>query len=317
MPNFWKKLAKPFFVLAPMDDVTDTVFRQIVARAASPDVFFTEFANADGFCSPGRPAVEKKLKFSAVEKPLVAQIWGLKPENYFAMATEIKALGFAGIDINMGCPEKKVVKTGACAALMSNRALAEEIIKATREAAGDLPVSVKTRIGLHKIITEDWIGFLLGLNLAALTAHVRTVKEMSKAPAHWEEFGKIVELRNQISPATIIIGNGDIKTREVGIELCQKYNLDGAMIGSGIFQNLFVFAETQTKHSPAEMLGLLLEHARLYEKTWGKQKNFAALKKMFKVYAAGFPGASELRAELMGCQNYGEAQRIIDGFIGL
>src|SRR3990167_849486 len=140
MPNFWKNLPKPFFALAPMDDVTDTVFRQIVAGAARPDVFFTEFANADGYCSPGKDAVLKKLKFTPREKPLVAQIWGLKPENYYKMTLDLKQMGFDGIDINMGCPEKKVIKTGACAALMNNRGLAQEIIKAVQEAATPLPV---------------------------------------------------------------------------------------------------------------------------------------------------------------------------------
>lgn len=311
MPDFWKKLKKPFFALAPMNDVTDTVFRQIVAQAGKPDVFFTEFANVDGYFSAGQDAVLKKLKFSPVEKPIVAQIWGLKPENYFKMGRELKKMGFAGIDINMGCPEKKVIKNGACAALMNNRDLANDIIKATQDGTCGLPVSVKTRIGFNKIITEDWLGWLLSFDLDCLTIHVRTAKEMSKTLAHWEEFGKIVKLRDQISPATIIIGNGDISTRAMGLELSQKYNLDGVMIGTGIFQNLFVFSKQQTEHSPKEMLKLLLEHAKLYEKTWGKKKNFAALKKMFKVYVNNFTGASDLRAELMRTNNYDEIENII------
>lgn len=320
MPDFWKKLKKPFFALAPMNDVTDTVLRQIVVKAGKPDVFFTEFANVDGYFSAGQDAVLKKLKFSPIEKPIVAQIWGLKPENYFKIGAILKQMGFDGIDINLGCPEKKVIKNGACAALMNNRDLAAEIIKATQDGACGLPVSVKTRIGFNKIITEDWIGWLLSFALDCLTVHVRTAKEMSKVRAHWEEFGKITRLRDKISPATIIIGNGDITTREIGIELCQKYKLDGAMIGTGIFQNLFAFArrppEALAKGGlKSIMLGYLLEHAELYEKTWGKQKNFAALKKMFKVYAAGFPGASELRAELMRCGNYKQTEEIIKDYV--
>ena len=312
MSNFWKKLKKPFFVLAPMDDVTDTVFRQIVLKAGKPDVFFTEFANADGYYSAGQEAVAKKLKFDPKEKPLIAQIWGLKPENYFKMAKQIEKMGFSGLDINMGCPEKKVIKNGACSALVNNKSLAKELIAAAKEGAPNLPISVKCRLGFNKIQTEEWIGFLLEQNLDALTVHARTTKELSKVPAHWDEFGKITALRDKINPQTLIIGNGDIKTRAVGDDLIKKYNLDGAMIGTGIFQNLFVFNKIQIKHSPVEMLNYLLEHIRLYEKVWGKRKNFVALKKMFKVYVAGFDGASDLRSRLMLTKDYKDVEKIVE-----
>jgi tRNA-dihydrouridine synthase len=152
-------------VLAPMDDVTDTVFRQIVADCAKPDLFFTEFVNVDGLQSPGREKLLHKVKFSDREKPIIAQLWGLKPENFYKTTKELIDMGFDGVDLNMGCPVKTVIKNGACAALINNRELAGEIIQATREAAGqDFPVSVKTRVGFTTV-DMGWIEFLLSTKI--------------------------------------------------------------------------------------------------------------------------------------------------------
>jgi len=319
MSNPWKRTNQPLFLLAPLDDVTDTVFREVVARAASPDIMMTEFASADGFTHPqGRESVERRLRVNESERalgvPLIAQIWGATPEHYKVMAQALAARGdFVGIDINMGCPEKGIVKRGCCGGLIKeeNWDNAAVIIQATKEGAGDLPVSVKTRIGVSQINTEAWATHLLKQAIAALTIHGRTVKEMSKVPAHWDEIGKVAALRDQIAPNTLIIGNGDVVSRAQGEELAATYNLDGIMIGRGVFSNLFVFAEDQTEHTPAEMLNILNQHIRLYAQTWGTTKSYAPLKKFFKLYVSGFPGAAELRADLMDTRNPAEAQALI------
>src|ERR1019366_7369795 len=188
-------LPRPFFAPAPMDDVTDTVFRQVIADCAKPDLYFTEFVNVDGLQSPGRAKLLHKLQFVAKEQPIFAQIWGLKPENFHKTASDLASMGFAGIDINMGCPVKTVIKDGACAALMNNRELASAIIKSTKKGAGKLPVSIKTRLGFSDF-DPSWHEFLLGHNLAMLTIHGRNKKQVSKVPADWQAIGQIRELRD-------------------------------------------------------------------------------------------------------------------------
>jgi tRNA-dihydrouridine synthase len=235
-------LPKPFFVLAPMDDVTDTVFRRVVAECARPDLFFTEFVNVDGLQSPGRPNLLKKIAFTPSEQPLVAQVWGKDPENYYKTAQELAEMGFAGIDINMGCPAKTEVKNGCCAALINNRPLALEIIKATQEgAAGRIPVSVKTRLGFNEV-DLSWHELLLQQKLDMLTLHGRTRKEMSAVPAHWDLIGEVRKLRDQIALETLFVGNGDVRDRQHAEELAREYGLDGVMIGRGVFKDPFAFA---------------------------------------------------------------------------
>ena len=227
----YSDLPRPFFVLAPLDDVTDTVFRQIVASCAPPDLFFTEFVNVDGLMSPGRPKLLKKLRFTPTETPLIAQIWGLNPANFESVASQIadgslarelglpEGVNFAGVDLNMGCPEKSVCNNGACSALIKNPELAVEIIQAVKKGlAGRLPLSVKTRIGFNEV-DMSWFETLLAQDLQMLTIHGRTRKEMSKVPAHWDVIGQVRELRDKLSPSTLIVGNGDVLTRQQGIEL--------------------------------------------------------------------------------------------------
>ncbi|MDO8498547.1 MAG: tRNA-dihydrouridine synthase [bacterium] len=301
MKNFWQSLPRPFFALAPMDDVTDTVFRQIVASCGKPDVFFTEFVSCEGLCSPGRDRLLPKLKFSEKERPVVAQIWGSKPENFLQTAKLVKNLGFDGVDINMGCPDRSVMKAGGGGVMIKDPVLVKEVILAAKEGAGELPLSVKTRVGFDKIQIESWIGNLLELNLQALTIHGRTVKELSKVPAHWEEIGKAVQLRDQMKAETLIIGNGDVESYGDGLEKCKIFGVDGAMIGRGIFDNLWFFDSRvdPQKITSENQLKVLLEHAKLFEDTWGNSKNFAILKKFFKAYVRGFKGASKLRESLM------------------
>ena len=309
-----KELQRPFFVLAPMDDVTDTVFRRIVADCAPPDLYFTEFVNVDGLQSPGRPRLLKKLHFTPEEQPLIAQIWGLNPENFRKTAEQVadgsfarevglpEGVNFAGVDINMGCPDKNVVRNGTCSALINNHELAGEIIEAVREGlAGRLPLSVKTRLGFSAI-DMDWFEFLLPLRLNMLTVHGRTRKEMSKVPAHWESIGQVRELRDRLAPDTLLVGNGDVLSRQEGEDLAERHGLDGIMVGRGIFQDPYLFSrsspwETMT---PESRIKLYERHVELFKDTWqNRERPVQTLNKFCKIYINGFDGAKELREDLM------------------
>lgn len=296
-----------------MDDVTDTVFRQIIADLAAPDLYFTEFTSVDGMVSEkGFEPVSKRLQFTEKERPIIAQIWGSDLDKFFEAAQMIKKMGFDGIDINMGCPEKSVVKRGMCSALINNQPLAAEIIKATKEGGG-LPVSVKTRLGFREIQTEEWLGFLLKQDLDALIIHGRTVKEMSKVPAHWDEIGKAVKLRDAINPKTLIIGNGDIESYQDGLAKVKTYGVDGIMIATGIFKNLWIFEKSGKIHALTleGRLNQLLKHTRLFVDTWGNTKSFAILKKFFKCYLSDFDGAAELRAKFMEAKNLEDIEELV------
>lgn len=316
-----QKLPKPFFVLAPMDDVTDMVFRQIVAKCAAPDLYFTEFVNVDGLQSAGRQKLLPKLRYTAKEKPIIAQIWGGNPENFYKTTKELKAMGFAGVDLNMGCPVKNVVQNGLCSALIDNRELAGQIIEATlkgaREGTGNredhFPVSVKTRLGTREV-DFTWHEFLLKYKLNMLTIHGRTAKEMSKVPAHWDDIARVRELRDKLSPTTLIVGNGDVQDRAHGVELATTHKLDGIMIGRGIFDDPFAFS----KHSPwadytqAQKSALYRKHVELFAKTWPNgERKLHTLNKFCKVYIQGFEGAKELREQLMAAQTTHELLELL------
>lgn len=311
--NIWNSLKKPLFILAPMDDVTDTVFRRIIAETAKPDLFFTEFANADGLQSAGREAVLQKLKFADSETPLIAQLWGMKPENYETTTSELVEMGFSGVDLNMGCPVRNVVKLGACSALINNHELAKNLIDATKDGARDrIPVSVKTRVGFDKV-DMGWIEFLLHQNLSALTVHGRTSKEQSKVPNNWDLIGEIRRMRDDIAPETLIIGNGDVLSRKEGEVLAKEHGLDGIMIGRGIFQDPYVFSANSLWEDmkTEEKINLYKKHIELFEQEWGGEKNPAGLKRFAKVYISGFDGASELRGRLMDCDNTNKMLQVL------
>ncbi|MCL4354529.1 tRNA-dihydrouridine synthase [Patescibacteria group bacterium] len=310
MHNFWQNLPKPFTVLAPMDGVTDYVFRQMVLTLGRPDVFFTEFTPVDGILSKGKSHVVNNLKFSKKEQPVVAQLWGHDPKHFHEAAKLVSSMRFAGIDINMGCPDKTTIKYGACAALINNPKLAEKIIKATREGANGLPISVKTRIGFNEEVIDKWITFLLKQNLPVLTVHLRTAKEMSHPPAHWEFMSRILELRNKISPSTLIIGNGDLFTLDEVRKAHDEHGADGYMVGRGILSNPWMFNNSVNPDeiSVKTKLDTYLHHVRLYNKTWGKNKNSAVVRKFCKAYIHGFPDASNMREKLAVTKNIEELE---------
>ncbi len=316
MNNFWNKLKKPIFVIAPMANVTDVAFRSMFAKYGKPDVMWTEFVSADGLCSPGRKVLLKDLEFSENERPIVAQLFTGHPEKMYEAAKLVADLGFDGIDINMGCPDRAVEKQGSGAAHIKDMENAKAVIEAARRGAPNIPVSVKTRIGYNKVEIDTWIAFLLGLKLPALTVHLRTRKEMSDVPAHWELMPKIVALRNTISPETLILGNGDVISIKDGKEKIKETGCDGVMVGRGIFGNPWFFSgKILSEISPKERLEVMLEHAKAFNELLGEHKNFAIMKKHFKAYVSGWDGAKELRVQLMEKDTFEEIEKIVKDYL--
>ncbi|HDE3258878.1 TPA: tRNA dihydrouridine synthase [Staphylococcus aureus] len=313
--NFWSELPRPFFILAPMEDVTDIVFRHVVSEAARPDVFFTEFTNTESFCHPeGIHSVRGRLTFSEDEQPMVAHIWGDKPEQFRETSIQLAKMGFKGIDLNMGCPVANVAKKGKGSGLILRPDVAAEIIQATK--AGGLPVSVKTRLGYYEIDEwKDWLKHVFEQDIANLSIHLRTRKEMSKADAHWELIEAIKNLRDEIAPNTLLTINGDIPDRKTGLELAEKYGIDGVMIGRGIFHNPFAFEKEPREHTSKELLDLLRLHLSLFNKYEKDEiRQFKSLRRFFKIYVRGIRGASELRHQLMNTQSIAEARALLDEF---
>jgi nifR3 family TIM-barrel protein len=328
--GFWKKLKRPIMAMAPMSGITDEAFRLMLLKYGKPDVFWTEFISVDGlFSEKGRKYCLNVLKFNPKERPIVAQVFGGDPDfsaqggpasGWENAAKIIESLGFDGIDINMGCPNRDIEKIGGGAALMKTPALAKEIIKATKKGAGNIPVSVKTRIGYSKNEIADWIPAILEEKVAALTVHFRARAEMFAPPAHWELAEEIVKLRDNISPETLIIGNGDVKSVEEARELVKKTGIDGVMFGRSALGDPWFFA-TQKPTIP-ERLNAVIEHSLIFDDLHkenmdkdGHYKQFDAIKKHFHCSVKGFNGAKELRESLMAVKSTAEAKNLIQNFL--
>ena len=311
--NIWQELQKPILALAPMEGVTDAAFRAVVASAARPDLFFTEFTNVSSFASEkGRHDALDRLKITPTDAPIIAQIWGKNPDHFSELAAALKNLGFAGIDLNFGCPDKHVNKAGGGAAMIKTPDLAVACYRNAVASSNGLPVSVKTRLGFSFVDEyQTWLPTILKEHPAALTVHLRTRKEMSKVPAHYELIPEILRLRAEYSPETKLLINGDIKDRTAALQLYEKYpELDGFMIGRGIFENPYCFAQDNHQPSRSELLALLKLHLDLYAK-YNSGKSFEPLKHYFKIYVRDFPGASDLRAKMMECNNIAEVKTIL------
>jgi nifR3 family TIM-barrel protein len=311
--GFWDKLNKPIMALAPLYDVTDEAFRRTIAKYGKPDVFFTEFVSTDGLMSTGREKLIHHLWLDKTEHPIVAQIFGTKPDKFRETAALARELGFDGIDINMGCPDKNIIKGGSCAGLFHTPELAKEIILAAKAGAGDLPVSCKIRIGDTKVDWQNWIAKLLEAEPAAISIHLRTRKEMSKVPAHWELMPEIVKfIHEKTTPEThpLIIGNGDVESVAEAKQKVKETGCDGVMLGRAIFGNPWLFAEYQPTRE--EKLAVLQEHTELYAKLFTGIKPFDIMKRHFKAYVQGFEGAAELRAKLYECKSAEEVRTVIN-----
>jgi nifR3 family TIM-barrel protein len=347
--NFWQQLRqqnKPFFCLAPMADVTDPAFRTLITKYGKPDVMWTEFVSANGLMSPGREVLARDLVFSDAERPIVAQLFTANPKIMEGAAKLCAELGFDGIDINMGCPDKTIERQGSGAGMIKTPEVAKGIIAAAKlgieQAGKNIPVSVKTRVGYYSPTIKDWIGMLLEQNIAALTVHARTRKDLSKVPAKWEYINEVVTLRDKIAPNTVIIGNGDVVSLLDGEQKAQESGADGIMVGRALFGNPWFFDESRaivatlprrapwilrklpfvkkffdTKRKAADSrLEVMVEHADLFEKMLGDVKNFSIMKKHFKAYVTGFEGAKELRIRLMDeATNSSDVRKIVDIFL--
>ena len=308
MESFWDTLPRPFFALAPLEDVTDAAFRRLIAKHGKPDVMFTEFTSADGLIladADGQKKLRRKLLFSESERPIVAQIFTSSPENMEKASALVASLGFDGVDINMGCPDRAVEKSGCGAALIKNPALARELIRAAKRGAGDLPVSLKTRIGYNTDELDTWLPELLAEEPPAVTIHARTRKEMSDVPARWECIAHAVSIRDSLGSKTLILGNGDVKDISDARAKVAETKCDGVMLGRAIFGNPWLFADRKVPPTPAERIRALLEHISLFDELLGDTVNYATMKKHFKAYISGSPacagrdGAKELRIKLM------------------
>lgn len=311
--GFWEKLDKPFFALAPMYDVTDEAFRFIIAKYGKPDVFWTEFVSAEGLANEvGFERLKHHLEFSENEKPIVAQIFGKDTNAYTKTASILEKMGFSGIDINMGCPDKNIMKQGSCAALYKNPELAVNLVKAAKAGAPTLPVSVKIRIGDIKIDWQAWIKKLLEAEPAAITVHLRTRKEMSKVPAHWElmpEIVKFIHENTNENNRPLILGNGDVKNITEARMKVKETGVDGIMLGRAIFGNPWLFSEKIP--TTKERLKVMVEHTELYEQKYTGVKSFELMKKHFKAYVTDFDSAKELRTKLFTAKNASEVKQII------
>lgn len=307
--NFWKKLKKPIFIMAPMSGVTDQAFRHMLLKYGKPDILWTEFISVEGLFSKNREGCLETLKFSPEEHPIVAQIFGSNPSDFEKAAGEIEKLGFDGIDINMGCPDRNIEQKGGGAALIKNVDLAKQIIRATKEGAKKIPVSVKTRLGYSENQITEWITPLLKENIAALTIHFRTRNEMYRYPAQWNLAKQIVSLRDLYSPETLIIGNGDVKSLAQAYELIKENEIDGIMIGRATLGNPWFFSNKTP--TAKEKLKAIIEHVELFN----NPRQFNAMKKHFHAYAKGFVGAKELRDRLMETKNYLEVKELVEKFL--
>lgn len=314
--GFWDKLPKEgSVIMAPMADVTDSAFRKIIAKysrtgekGGGPDAFYTEFVSADGLASDiGKPKLLHNFVYSEQERPIMAQIFSNNPENMEQAAKLCVELGFDGIDINMGCPERNICKQGAGCGMIRTKELAQEVIRATiRGAGGKIPVSVKTRVGWSSNEIQEWIPAILECNVAAILLHGRTRKDMSKVPANWDwidQAGKIVKASGK---PTKFIGNGDVFSLSQAREYIQKYEVDGVLVARGIFGNPWFFDSEKNEVSVEEKLKVMLEHTEIFLEELKDHKNFAVMKKHYKAYVHGFDGAKELRVKLMESDSYEE-----------
>lgn len=322
MTSFWNKLPKPFFVLAPLADVTDAAFRRVIAKYGHPDAMWTEFVSADGLFladEKGRAKIEHDLIYTEAERPIVAQFFSSKPEMMFKAAAYSAERGFDGFDINMGCPDRTIEKQGAGAALMKTPERAVELIESAKAGIAsvgkDIPVSVKTRIGYNTNALEEWLPMLLKAEPVAVTVHARTRKEMSKVSADWSQITRAVAIRDEMKSDVLILGNGDALDIDDAKKKTAETGCDGVMLGRAIFGNPWLFDADKKEISIQEKLTVMVEHTKLFEELLGDIKSFAVMKKHYKAYVNGWDGAKELRMQLMEAENAEGIEQIVTAYL--
>lgn len=276
--GFWLQLERPLVALSPMDGVTDMACRKMVAQYGRPDVMFTEFTSAEGLFHN----VERLLwdfDYSEIERPIVAQLYGHRPDDFYRATLLVCELGFDGVDINMGCPAKSVVHKNCGAKLITLPTLAREIMRATVQACIDwseglqlsdagitqeiidavgrrnekrsgrtrdsmrrrIPYSVKTRIGYDSVSIETWVETLLQEKPAVISIHGRTLQQRYRGTADWEAIARAVCVAQ--GEETLIIGNGDITTMEDAARRILESGVDGVLIGRASLGNPWIFSD--------------------------------------------------------------------------
>lgn len=311
--SFWKELKKPIAVQAPMDGYTDLPFREMLARYGPPDVYYTEFVSAEGLSSKGRKNLIKTLKYNHKERPIVAQLFGSDPKSFEVAGEFVASLNYDGLDINMGCPDRKVFANGSGSALIETPALAKQIISAAKKGANGLPISVKTRIGVRDNSIENWLPVLLEEAPDCIIIHARTKVQMYKGIADWDSIKRAVEIRNHLMSETLIIGNGDIHNYQEGIEKSKEAGTDGFMIGRAMIGNPWVFNNKINKDmlSEDEIFDAMITHARLYEETLPQGAKFYPMRKHLQEYLTGFQHSKKFRMALVTTDSSKNVENLI------
>lgn len=339
--GFWETIKKPIIAVSPMDGVTDAPFRYIVAKHGPSAVSFTEFTNVEGLAR-GAVSMLKAFRYSEVERPVVAQIYGVEEESYYKVALMLCHLGFDGIDINMGCPANKVARRNSGAGLIRIPKHAQKLVLTTKQAVKDwsegitlekagirpkiinhlkaikpeegpriqIPVSVKTRTGVDKIVTEEWISTLLETEPANLSLHGRTLKQMYTGHANWEEIGKAAALCRPTE--TSFLGNGDVMNLDDAYRKIKEYDTDGVLVGRGTLGNPWFFKA----HTPTtkERIKVAVEHCKAFEELM-PDLAFFNMRKHLGWYCKGFDGARELRSKLMQTNSSEEVEAVFKDFM--
>jgi nifR3 family TIM-barrel protein len=279
--TFWQTLPRPILALSPMDGVTDQPYRHLQKKYGPPMLIYTEFTSAEGLClSQGR--LLRDLVYDETQRPIIAQIFGKRPEFFYQAAIIVCELGFDGVDINMGCPAKTVTQGGSGAGLIRTPLLAQEIVRATQQGVRDwangatvddcqhlpkrvaaqirarhatlppayqqrrpIPVSVKTRVGYETPIIDEWLPYLLEVAPVAIGIHGRTLEQGYTGEASWEEIGRGVDLAR--GSGILILGNGDIQSLAHAQQRVRNYGVDGVLVGRATYGNPFFF---NAQHPP-------------------------------------------------------------------
>jgi len=313
----WKTIKKPYLILAPMAGYTDSPFRQLVKEIAPDVICITELISADGL-SYGSKKTNDMLRFKEIERPQILQLFGKRLEHFAEAVKIAEDMGFDGIDINMGCPAKKVIGSMHGSALIKTPELAFEIVETCAKNT-KLPVSVKTRLGWEDDSTL--IGFAKGLENAGaqmITIHGRTTKQVFTGKADWDPIYKLKETLS--IPVT---GNGDIMTGEIARGRVQ--NLDGIMVGRATFGNPWIMGEVSeaiglraSSKKPElfdDLKKFMIHHAELNVEVHGLKKGMLDIRKHLASYIKGVPGASKMRSELVRVESIEEIKQILNRFL--
>lgn len=326
--GFWEKLAKPIVGLSPMDGVTDAPMRLIAKKYGQPDVIYTEFVSVEGLWRIQKREetthkIWNELRFDQSEQPVLAQLFGSDPDSFYEATKIVAKMGFAGVDINMGCPSPGLEKRGGGAGLMRDPGLAHRVIEAVRKGVADvgseIPVSVKTRIGSSGP-DKEWWKAIAGEELPAVAMHGRTFKQLYSGEANWEVLKEAAEVIRE--SGALFLTNGDVEkilgndrvqlSNERVVDL--KGSFDGVLIGRKAIGNPWVLRKDGYEPSLEEKLMVALEHAREFEKNLPGNK-FEMMRKHLAWYVHGFDGASSLRRKLVISNNADEVEEIVSEFL--